>query len=130
MHRPVPVLAIAAASLVPIAGAPLSAVAVASAGAHRATAGRLVAGATYRMKWGDVTVRLRLDSRGRRIVDVGSTLPTERRRSAQINGRAGPVLRSEVLRAQSSRIHAVSGATMTSDAYTLSLRSALHKAHL
>jgi uncharacterized protein with FMN-binding domain len=57
-------------------------------------------------------------------------VPTERPRSAQINGRAVPILRSEVLRAQSARIHLVSGATMTSNAYVTSLRSALTKAHL
>ena len=82
------------------------------------------------MKWGAVTVRLRLDSRGKRIVDVVAALPTERPRSARINNRAAPILKREVLQAQSARIHGVSGATMTSKSYTLSLRSALGKAHL
>jgi uncharacterized protein with FMN-binding domain len=80
------------------------------------------------MKWGPVTVRIRVS--GKRITDVASSLPTERSRSAQINDRAGPMLKREVLQVQSARIHSVSGATMTSGAYVVSLRSALSKAHL
>lgn len=133
MNRSVPVAALAAASLAPPAGIPLLAVAQAAregVSAHSSSLGRLVVGATYHMKWGDVTVKIRLDGRGKRIVNVGAVLPTERRRSAQINNRAAPILRSELLRAQSARIHSVSGATMTSNSYVLSLRSALGKAHL
>jgi uncharacterized protein with FMN-binding domain len=118
-----------AASLVPVAGGPLLAVAAAET-APATAAGRLVAGTTYRMKWGDVTVKIRLDSRGKHIVNVGAILPTGKPRSASINNRAAPILKREVLKAQNARIHAVSGATMTSDAYVLSLRSALSKAHL
>jgi uncharacterized protein with FMN-binding domain len=95
-----------------------------------AAAGRLVVGATYHMKWGAVTVRIRLDGAGRRIADVGAVLPTERSRSAQINDRAAPILKREVLQAQSASIRLVSGATMTSSAYVQSLRSAIGKAHL
>lgn len=133
MNRSVPMAALAAASLVPPAGLPLLAVATASpdAGtAHSSSAGRLVVGATYHMRWGDVRVRIRLNSAGKRIINVGAVLPIERRRSAEINNRAAPILRSEVLQAQSARINSVSGATLTSDAYVLSLRSALGKAHL
>jgi uncharacterized protein with FMN-binding domain len=82
------------------------------------------------MKWGPVTVRIRLDGSGKRIVNIGAALPTAKRRSAEINGRAAPILKREVLQAQSARIHSVSGATLTSDAYVRSLRSALTKAHL
>jgi uncharacterized protein with FMN-binding domain len=132
MKRSAPVAALAAASLIPPAG-PLLAVAQAArdrASARSASVGRLVAGSTYRMKWGPVTVRIRLDSSGKRIVNVGAALPTAKRRSAEINNRAAPILKREVLQAQSARIHSVSGATLTSDAYVLSLRSALGKAHL
>ena len=124
MNRSVPI-ALAAASLAPTA-LPL----LATADARPISTGRLAVGATYRMKWGAVTVKIRLDGAGRRIVNVGAVLPTERPRSAQINNRAAPILKSEVLRAQNARIHSVSGATMTSNAYVLSLRSALGKAHL
>jgi uncharacterized protein with FMN-binding domain len=127
MNRSVPVLAVAVASLVSPAVTPLFAVAEA---AHTSAAGRSVVGNTSRMKWGKVTVRLLLDSRGKRIVNVTATLPTERPRSKKINNRAAPILRSEVLQAQSARIHAVSGATMTSKSYIASLSSALGKAHL
>lgn len=133
MNRSVPIAAMAAASLVSPAGLPLMAVAAANPGradVHPPSAGRLYTGATYRMKWGDVTVRIRLDSAGKRIVNVGAVLPTERQRSAEINNRAAPILKREVLRAQSAHISSVSGATMSSDAYVLSLRSALGRAHL
>jgi uncharacterized protein with FMN-binding domain len=43
--------------------------------------------------------------------------------------RAIPVLRNEVLSAQSARIQAVSGATYTSEAYAQSVQAALDKAH-
>jgi uncharacterized protein with FMN-binding domain len=132
MNRAVPVVALTTIGLVSPSGLSLVAVAGAASGtrAARLSAGRLVVGATQSMKWGPVTVRIRLDPSGKRIVDVGAVLPTERSRSAQINYRAAPILKREVLQAQSARIHSVSGATMTSDAYTLSLRSALSKAHL
>jgi uncharacterized protein with FMN-binding domain len=133
MNRSVPVVALAAASMVTPAGLPLIAVAEAArdgATAHAASAGRLVVGSRAHMKWGVVTVRIRLDRQGKRIINVGAVLPTERRRSAEINNRAAPILRREVLRAQSARIHSVSGATMTSKSYVQSLRSALTKAHL
>jgi uncharacterized protein with FMN-binding domain len=125
MRRPIAAIALVTASVMS-AGAPLAS----AAGLRTSSAGRLVVGATYRMKWGPVTVRIRLDSSGKRIADVGAVLPTERSRSAQINDRAAPILKREVLQAQSARIRLVSGATMTSNAYVQSLRSAIGKAHL
>jgi uncharacterized protein with FMN-binding domain len=55
-----------------------------------------------------------------------------RARSVFINEQALPLLRQEVLRAQSARIDEVSGATLTSDAYDASLQAAIaaaKKAH-
>lgn len=132
MNRTASVTALAVASLVPPAALPILAVAQAASSRPVATAasGRLVTGPTEHMKWGDVQVRLRLNSAGTRIVNVGATAPTERRRSQQINSRALPVLKREVLTAQSARINAVSGATMTSNAYESSLASAVRTAHL
>ncbi|GAB3119231.1 FMN-binding protein [Glaciibacter psychrotolerans] len=49
-------------------------------------------------------------------------------RSVQISNRAAPVLRTEVLSAQSSSVQMVSGATYTSEGYLTSLQSALDKA--
>ena len=40
-----------------------------------------------------------------------------------------PILRQEFLTAQSAKIQAVSGATLTSEAFVRSLQSALLKAH-
>jgi uncharacterized protein with FMN-binding domain len=129
MNRSVPVAALTVASLVAPVSGPLLAVAAGEpSNAHAAATGRWVTGATYSMKWGAVTVRILVS--GKRISDVAAALPTERSRSAQINNRAAPVLKREVLQAQNARIHSVSGATMTSNAYVPSLRSALSKAHL
>ena len=46
-------------------------------------------------------------------------------RSVAISNQAAPILRSEVLAAQSANVHAVSGATYTSGGYLRSLQSAL-----
>jgi uncharacterized protein with FMN-binding domain len=95
-----------------------------------ATAARIKTynGATAKMKFGPVTVSIAV--RGKKIISVNAVLPTERPRSQRINDQAGPLLRKEVLKAQSARINIVSGATYTSNAYAQSLQSALDKAHL
>ena len=49
-------------------------------------------------------------------------------RSVAISSQAAPILRSEVLSAQSASVHNVSGATYTSDGYLRSLQSALDTA--
>jgi uncharacterized protein with FMN-binding domain len=79
-------------------------------------------------RYGDVQVAVVL-SEGR-IIDVKPiTLPFDRARSQDISTQAAPLLRDEVLQAQSARIDTVGGATYTSDAYVRSLQSALDKAH-
>ncbi|MCY0905387.1 FMN-binding protein [Arthrobacter sp. H14-L1] len=50
-------------------------------------------------------------------------------RSAQISNYAAPVLRSEVLAAQSAAVQSISGATLTSEGYLTSLQAALDTAH-
>jgi uncharacterized protein with FMN-binding domain len=100
----------------------------ASPTATAAASGKLYTGRTSTMKWGPVTVRIRVSKH--KIVNVGASLPTAKHRSEEINSRAAPILRSEVLKAQSWHVHAVSGATMTSDSYATSLRSAMSKAGL
>jgi uncharacterized protein with FMN-binding domain len=80
-------------------------------------------------RFGDVQIRV-VVSNGH-ITDVQAVqLPSDRARSAYISQVAGPILRSEVLRAQSARIDIVSGATYTSDSYAQSVESALQQAHL
>ena len=51
--------------------------------------------------------------------------PADRRASQRINGRALPMLESEVISAQSARVNIISGATLTSEAYLRSLNAAL-----
>ena len=106
---------------------PFAAPALAAAGSP-ASASKVYVGQSSSMKWGTVTVRIAVS--GKRITDVRGSYPTERPRSAQINNHAGPLLRSEALKAQSANVHTISGATMSSDAFKQSLRSALSKAHL
>ncbi|WP_130178386.1 FMN-binding protein [Cryobacterium sp. SO1] len=65
------------------------------------------------------------------IADVAALHLTDHdQRSVQISNRAAPVLRQEVLAAQSANVQNVSGATYTSDGYLTSLQSALDQAGL
>jgi uncharacterized protein with FMN-binding domain len=94
-----------------------------------AATGKLYIGTAYQAhQWGTVQVRIRVS--GGRIVNVGAVYPNHKARSISINRRAIPILKSEVLKAQSAKIHYVSGASDTSGAYTASLQSAINKAHL
>lgn len=86
------------------------------------------AGPPAAMKFGPV--RVTIQASGKRIVSITATSPTSHPRSAVINNKAVPILRREVLQAQSAQIHAVSGATLTSQAFYTSLLGALHAAHL
>ena len=79
-------------------------------------------------RWGPVQVRVTIG--GGRITDVATLqVPSGNRRDREINARAVPVLRKEVLAAQSAHIDTVSGATVTSDGYRESLQAALDAAH-
>ena len=93
-----------------------------------AASSKVYHGAAETMRWGTVQVTITVS--GRRITAIKATAPTERARSAAINSRAVPMLRSETLRAQSARINSVSGATLTSRAFDASLQYALTKAHV
>lgn len=75
-------------------------------------------------------VQVRVVVRGGRITDVQAVqLPSDRARSAYISEVAGPMLKSEVIQAQSARIDIISGATFTSEGYAQSVASALGQAH-
>ena len=101
------------------------------AGPDRAAAPPGVHSATGPTEWytfGVIAVRVTVD--GGRITGVSVLVlhphdPTSR----QIATSALPVLRQEVLAAQSAAIHAVSGATYTSRGYAESLQAALDKLH-
>jgi uncharacterized protein with FMN-binding domain len=56
--------------------------------------------------------------------------PNSDRHDQRINAYAVPILNAEVVTAQSAAIDAVSGATVTSDGYVVSLQSAIDAAHL
>lgn len=77
-------------------------------------------------RFGDVQVQVVV--RGRRIVDVVPIqLPNDRPRSAYISEQAAPMLRQEVLDAQSANIDFISGATYTSESYAQSVQAALDR---
>ena len=63
------------------------------------------------------------------ITDVTALqYPQSEREDIKINSRAIPLLRAQVLAAQSAKIDGVSGATFTTDGYVTSLQSALDAA--
>lgn len=81
-------------------------------------------GDAIRTPYGNVQVAVVVDAG--KIVDVQPLqMPFDRRLSAQISQQAEPILRSQVLRAQSAAIDGVSGASYTSEGYDRSLQSAL-----
>jgi uncharacterized protein with FMN-binding domain len=89
---------------------------------------RTVQGPSVNMQWGPIQVTLKV--KGKKIVDISATYPTERPRSQFINLQAIPWLKQETLQAQSARIQLIGGATMTSEAYAMSLQAALNQAKI
>ena len=74
------------------------------------------------------TVQIALVVQSGKIIDVQELqLPSDRRLSQQISAQAGPMLRTQVLQAQSDNINGVSGASYTSYGFYQSLQSALSK---
>ena len=55
--------------------------------------------------------------------------PNDRRTSVQINSIAMPYLQQEAVQAQSANVNIISGATLTSEGFQMSLQSALQAAH-
>ena len=86
-------------------------------------------GAVSSTRFGDVQVTVTVADGS--ITDVTALKLTDKeQKSVSISNRAAPVLRQEVLAAQSAQVKGVSGATYTSDAYLTSLQSALDQAGL
>jgi uncharacterized protein with FMN-binding domain len=78
-------------------------------------------------QFGNVQVQVIIS--GGKITDVKPLQLTDfGGRSQQISNYAAPILRSEVLKAQSANVASVSGATYTTQGYLSSLQSALDKA--
>jgi len=75
------------------------------------------------------TVQVKAVIQNGRLTDVQFlSQPTDRRRSQSINSQATPILKQEAIQAQSANVQAVSGATLTSEAFVQSLQSALSQA--
>lgn len=100
-----------------------------SAGASAQAATATYQGAAVQTRFGAVQVQVTVS--GGTITDVTALqLTDDDRKSIQISNRAAPLLRSEVLAAQSADVQTISGATATSNAYLTSLQAALDAAHL
>jgi uncharacterized protein with FMN-binding domain len=81
-------------------------------------------GPAVEMEYGPVQVAI--DVQGGKITDLKALqYPVDRPRSQFINSQAVPLLRSEVLQAQSANINLISGATFTSQAFANSLQAAI-----
>lgn len=107
---------------------PTGSTATATPGANPAADGTFV-GSVQSTRYGTVQVQV-VVSAGK-ITDVVALHLTDKGgRSVQISNQAAPILRSEVLAAQSAKVSNVSGATYTTKAYLLSLQSALDQAGL
>jgi uncharacterized protein with FMN-binding domain len=90
-----------------------------------ACAGQTIDGPSIDTRWGPVQVEAIVSSTGQ-ICDVDAIqYPNDHRRSIQINQNALPILHSQVMKAQSTSINGVSGATITSRGYVRSLQSIL-----
>lgn len=86
-------------------------------------------GAAAQTRFGNVQVQIRVADGT--ITDVMALQLTDRdQRSVSISNRAAPVLRQQVLTAQSASVQGVSGATYTTDGYLSSLQSALDQVGL
>jgi uncharacterized protein with FMN-binding domain len=84
-------------------------------------------GTSVSTRYGSVQVEITVS--GGKITDVAALHLTDaEQRSVEISNEAAPILRSEVLAAQSASVATVSGATYTTEGYLTSLQSALDKA--
>ncbi len=86
-------------------------------------------GAAEQFGFGVLSVKVTVS--GGRIVDVQvAQYQAAEQYSASLAQQVVPMLRGEVLSAQSAQINAVSGATYTSQAYAASVQSALDQLHM
>ncbi|WP_430645911.1 FMN-binding protein [Agromyces sp. GXS1127] len=83
-----------------------------------------VDGAVVDTKYGTVQVQVVVEADA--IVDlIAVKLTDSSETSVEVSARAAPILREEILAAQSTEVGNVSGATYTSEAYRSSVQSAL-----
>lgn len=105
-------------------GAPVS-VETAPAVASTACDGQVLDGPKVSTIWGPVQVEAVVSASGQICDVVVLRSPDSRRKSKEINRNALPILHSQVIKAQSTLIKGVSGATVTTDAYVRSLQAIL-----
>ena len=114
------------ASSAPAAGGPATATPAPTHAAAGSTLVRSAAGQVVQFGYGELNVRVTVN--GSHITGISVTdLQTAEPTSQQISEQAIPMLRSEVLSAQSANVNGISGATFTSRAYVESLQAALDK---
>ncbi|MHB1781208.1 MAG: FMN-binding protein [Acidimicrobiales bacterium] len=90
---------------------------------------RSAVGTTEQYGYGQLAVRVTVT--GRKITNVAlASIQVAESYSASIAQQVIPMLRSEVLSAQSANINGISGASYTVAAYAASLQSALNKLHV
>ncbi|MDA8037815.1 MAG: FMN-binding protein [Actinomycetota bacterium] len=86
-------------------------------------------GSVVQYGYGEISVKVTL-SAGKIVNLAVARLATAESYSQSIAQQVIPMLRSEVLSAQSARISAISGATYTCEGYAMSVQSALDKLHV
>ena len=95
----------------------------------RATVTRSATGPTEQYGYGTLAVKVTVI--GTKITDLSTPGHYEHAQySQQLAAQVIPMLRSEVLQAQSANINGISGATYTSEAYATSLQAALDQLHV
>lgn len=109
------------------AGTPSGSTTSAAASAPSATADtrRVITGDAIDFKFGTVQVKVLMD--GTTIKNI-ATLTAPGGSYQKYTDAAIPGMKSQILKAQSTRVSAVSGATYTSEAYAQSVQSALDRA--
>ncbi len=89
---------------------------------------RSAVGAAAQYGYGVISVKVTVS--GNKITDISvANLQTAESYSQQLANQVIPMLRNEILKAQSLHVYGISGATYTSDAYAQSVQSALTKLH-
>lgn len=117
-----------AASPAPVAGATLIPAPAPSAGKTTTIDGTCM-GSEVNTQYGSVQVQVTIAA-GTITTVTPLKLTDAGRRSVSISNQASPILRFEVLSAQTANVDTVGGATYTSDAYLTSLQSALDQSRL
>jgi uncharacterized protein with FMN-binding domain len=94
----------------------------------KGVASRSMTGSTYNYSYGQLAVRVTVTKTKITGLSVIG-LQTAESYSQQLADQAIPMLRQEVLAAQSFQVNGISGATYTTEAYLSSVQSALNKLH-